>query len=118
VAAAVLGVLALLLYSAASGDLVRYLTRVGFGAADAELIAQTSVRELGFFTLLLLISTALVLAIQSGWFAGPRALWAWIIVGSVFSLDLVRADAPWINYYNYRERYAATQWSMCSATSA
>ncbi|MEZ5405610.1 MAG: hypothetical protein R3F23_05350 [Verrucomicrobiia bacterium] len=39
--------------------------------------------------------------------AWEKAIWGWVILGIVLLLDLGRADWPWIQYYNYKERYAS-----------
>src|SRR5207245_1856157 len=59
-----------------------------------------------YFAFFLTISVVAVLLIQRGLFSGPKAKWAGVFLGLILVVDLARADAPWIKYYNYREKYA------------
>jgi hypothetical protein len=96
-----------LLYASSRNDLVGYLQGVGFGKTDAVAIAGFSFREAGEFVLFLALSAVSVTVVMSGAFAGGRAKWAGVMLGLLLALDLGRANAPWIIYYNYRERYAS-----------
>jgi len=97
----------LVIYAGLKPDVVKYLTEAGFAMPDkAREIANFSVREVGWYVLMLLISIAVVFAVMSGHFRGARARWAALLIGVVLVVDLARANAPWIQYYNYRERYA------------
>lgn len=88
-------------------DLVRYMKANAIGgAASAEEVARFSIREVGIFVLVLGLSVAAVLAIQAGRFRGPRALGAGVLLGAILVLDLARANAPWIQYFDYQARYA------------
>ena len=62
---------------------------------------------MGLFVVFLALSTAAIVAVQSGWFAGRRAAWAGSLLGLILVADLVRADTPWVLYYNYEKRYAS-----------
>jgi hypothetical protein len=100
--------LAFLIYSAARSDLVRHLQQVGFiQGSQAELIARTSVKEVGIYVVVLLVSVAALTLVQMGALAGPRRRGAMILFGFILVLDLARADTPWIVHYNYREQYAS-----------
>jgi hypothetical protein len=87
--------------------LVRYLTADGFEADVANQIAAFSIGEVGMFFVFLTLSAAAVLAIQSGWFGGKRAVWMGAFLGLVLVVDLTRTETPWIIYYNYQQRYAS-----------
>ena len=101
------GFLFFLAYFAARGELIRHLELVGFTATDARDIARFSRGEVGYFFLFTLLSVAAVWAVMSGWFGGRRTLSAAVMFGTVLVADLVRADLPWITYYNYETRYAS-----------
>lgn len=89
-------------------DLVRYMKSSAIGgAASPEEIARFSIREVGIFVLVLGLSVAAVLAIQSGRFRGPRAVGAGVLLGAILVLDLARANAPWIQHFDYQARYAS-----------
>lgn len=94
-------------YMGSRPSLIRHLTENGF--ADHELarsIAAFSIREVFLFVLVLTVCVALVTLVISGAFAGPRAKWAGFLLGIVLVIDLARADAPWIKYYNWKQTYA------------
>ncbi len=89
-------------------DLVRYMKANAIGnAASPEDVARFSIREVGIFVLVLGLSVAAVLAIQSGRFRGPRAVGAGVLLGAILVLDLARANAPWIQHFDYQARYAS-----------
>lgn len=104
IALAVVGVLAFLVYAAGRGGLTRFLQENRFPEAGA--IASHSVAEVGKFAVVLAVSVALVCLIQIGVFAGARRKWAVLLLGALLALDLARANAPWVKYYDYREQYA------------
>ncbi|HXG46933.1 MAG TPA: hypothetical protein VNO52_04860, partial [Methylomirabilota bacterium] len=102
-----LSVLAFLLYSAGLNGLVKHLMAVGFpDPTQAREIAKFSVGEVGKFVLFLLMSVAAVFLAMRGTFAGGRARWAAVVLGLVLTLDLARANAPWIVYWDYPRKYA------------
>jgi hypothetical protein len=70
-------------------------------------MAKFSVNELKLFVVFLAASMGGVTLVQSGAFAGARAKWAGILFGLILVIDLARANAPWIQYYNYGEKYAS-----------
>jgi hypothetical protein len=71
------------------------------------MIASFSIGEVGMFVFFLLVSVVAVLLIQFGVFTGPKATWAAVVLGLVVTLDLGRADSPWIRHYDYEEQYAS-----------
>jgi len=105
----VVSFLSFLVFFAARGGLVRHLQVVGFSEIEALSIARFSAGEVGYFLLFTLLSAGAVWAVMSGWFAGRRALSAAVMLGTVLVVDLVRADMPWIIYYNYEQRYASNE---------
>jgi len=105
VVAALLG---LLIYAASKRELVGYLQQAGF--PDPQLagsIARFSLHEVMLFVLVLVLSVALLTLILSGVLSGVRAKWAMVVLGILMVVDLARADAPWIVYWNYKDKYAS-----------
>jgi hypothetical protein len=97
-----------LLYSSSFKTLQRHLAeQLGFEPLHAQTIAQFSVNEVGLAVLFLVLSVLALLAIMTGWFAGRRAKWAGLVMGIVLAADLVRANAPYVVYYNYPHKYAS-----------
>jgi hypothetical protein len=64
-----------------------------------------SLRQIGWFILVLAASSGLLLFIISGAFAGRRARWAGIFLGIILVGDLARANLPYIVFWNYKEKY-------------
>ena len=85
-------------------DITRYLERNGFDADLAGQVARFCLREVGLFVIFLALSVGIVICILSGACSGRRAAWAWVLLSAIMICDLYRADAPWIRYYNYKEK--------------
>ena len=79
----------------------------GFETLDARQILDFSKGEIGFYLLFLTGSIAIFLLIQSGAFGGARLKWGAIVVALLLVIDLARANAPWVRYYNYKLKYAS-----------
>jgi hypothetical protein len=79
----------------------------GAAAQTAAEISRHALHEIGFYLMFLIVSVGLVILIMSGVFSGKRARWAAVLLGIVLVVDLARANAPWIKYYNYEEKYAS-----------
>ena len=92
-------------YSGSRADLVRYMGAHFISPEAATQTARFSAREVGLFVLVLAVSVAAVLAVQTGFFRGPRANWAGVVLGVILVGDLCRANIPWIQYYDYEARY-------------
>jgi hypothetical protein len=104
--------LAWLIYALQKPNLVAYLEKVGFpdeggtkGVADA--IAAFSIWQVGWFVLFFALALGLLALILSGAFAGRRAKWGGILLGTLLVLDLGCGDLPWIVYWNYPQKYAS-----------
>ena len=70
-------------------------------------IAAFSIRQIGWFILFFVLAVGLLALILSGAFAGRRAKWGGILLGTLLVLDLGRADLPWIVFWNYPQKYAS-----------
>ena len=109
--ALVASLLGWLVYASSSQQLEHYifeLQRLENPSPDpamAHAMAQFSVHQVGWFVLFLTLTLGLLAFIMSGQFAGGRARWGAILVGLLLTIDLARANLPWIVYYNYEEKY-------------
>jgi hypothetical protein len=100
-------VLGWLIYASGKNSLVSYLQKVGFSDETfAAQLAAFSIAQAGWFLLLFAVAIALVILILAGYFSGPRAKLAGILLGAFLFFDLVRADLPFIIHWNYKEKYA------------
>ncbi|MBM3875242.1 MAG: YfhO family protein [Verrucomicrobia bacterium] len=113
VAALVLAVLGWMFHVSSQAERIAWLKANGFdeksvgGVPDiAAQIAKFSSNEVSWFIVFLILSAGLVAVMTSGALAGPRSKLAALLLGMLLITDLGRADAPWILYYNHRERYA------------
>jgi len=66
-----------------------------------------SLRQVGWFVLVLFLSSGTLLMIFSGTFTGRRAQWAGVLLGIILVGDLARANWPYITFWNYKEKYEA-----------
>jgi hypothetical protein len=105
VVAVIASVMAWMLYGSAKPELIRYLGANAVPVAP-EVIAQFSINEVRTYVLLLVVTLTLLACVMAGVFSGPRAKWGWLALGALLVVDLGRANAHWIVYYNFRERYA------------
>lgn len=102
-----MSVLFCLVYTASTAELERHLNAAGFAAPSSGQIAKFSQGEVRLFVLFFALSVGAALLCLSGWFAGPRAKWAVLMLGSLVVVDLARANLPWIVYYDYKDKYAS-----------
>jgi hypothetical protein len=107
------GFLGWLLYTSSKAEMLRYLQAAGFSEAAglpadfASRIHQFSSRELLWSVFFLFLSAGLSVLTLAGLFSGSRARWALVLLGGILTADLVRANLPWVQYYDYREKYAS-----------
>ena len=95
-------------YSGSRSSVTRHLQSIGFpDESRAAAIAKFSAGEVGLFVVFLFLSVATVILIQIGMFSGKRAKWAAVCLGLIVTLDLCRANTPWIRHYDFREQYAS-----------
>jgi hypothetical protein len=85
----------------------RVLEGKGLAAAQDLASAQVtySLKQAGWFVAIIGAGVLMVLAIMSGAFAGRRARWAGVLLGIILIGDLVRADLPYIHWWDYKEKY-------------
>jgi len=100
------GVLAWLLFAASRRGLEAHLATIVSPPELAKSIAAFSLTECGWFVLFLALTTALLLLALSGLFAGVQARWALPTLGLLLVLDLGRANRPWIQYWDFADKYS------------
>ncbi len=92
--------------------LVHYLEAQTFaslpsrGMADARGIAEFCIQQAATFDVFLVGGMAILAAILSSARSGTRSRWGWGCLTALMLCDLVRADIPWIRYYDYAGKYA------------
>ena len=101
-----LSVLGFLIFSSSSRELVSYLTNNGFEEASGREIVSFSRGEFGYYLLFLMGSIAIFLLLVSGALSGRKLKWAGIVVGLLLLVDMLRANAPWVQYQDYKQKYA------------
>ena len=70
------------------------------------MVAQFSIAEVGKFFLFFAVSAAALFLIMGGVFARERSRWAVLLLGLILTIDLARANKPWILYWDYTQKYA------------
>ena len=96
-----------LIYAAGRQEVEGYLKKTGFGPEQAPGIVTFSLHEVGWFLLFFALTAGLVALAMSGYFGGRRAKLGAVLFGLLLVVDLGRANAPWIIYYDYQEKYAS-----------
>ena len=85
---------------------IDYLEAQTFTPAMALSIVNFSLGQIVWFIVCLILSAGLLIAMLSGFRADSAGRTAWIFMGALLIVDLARADAPWIRYYDYGEKYS------------
>lgn len=98
-------VLAWVIYASSRSRLLDYLHEVQFDDATASAIATFSLRQVGWFILLLTLSLGLFTVILSGYFNGRRARIGALLLGVLLLADLAWVDTRWVVTYNWKEKY-------------
>ena len=93
-----------IIYSSAANDLVAYLQKTGFSADAAKSIAKFSAGEVFIAATFLAASVLVIWGGITGWLKSYLALG---LLVSILAIDMVRANAPWVNFYDYTYRYAS-----------
>lgn len=106
-AASAAGILSWFIYASSRSELLRHLTEGGFPEAERVAIASHSIAGVGWFAVYLALGTAAFCLVMARTFAGSRARAGWILLGLITVPDLIRANQPWLIYYDYRDRYAS-----------
>jgi hypothetical protein len=94
-----------LMFAASRGSLESYLQKVQFDADSAKAIAGFSIGQVGWFALFFAVAIGLVTLVVSGCLAGRRAGWAGLCLGVFLVLDLGRANAPFVIYWDWPKKY-------------
>lgn len=103
-----ISVLGTMIYATSKRDIESYLLKEGFSESQiASQIASFSVNEVTLYLVFLIISVVSIILIMSGFFAGQRGKVGGFLLGAILVFDLCRANAPWIVYYDYKEKYAS-----------
>jgi hypothetical protein len=101
----VLSALATLIYLSSRRELISHLVTAGFGPTLGDSIAAFSYKEVGLELLMLGASVFLLfLTLSSRFYKRQWVFFA--LYGLLISVDLMRANIPWIQYYDYKTRYA------------
>lgn len=95
-----------LIMSSSQTDLTQYLEHNGFGEDVAPRMTAFSLQEVELFILFFALSMAVVIGIVTNGWMGRKAVWAWALLGAIMIVDLGRSDAPWIRYFNYKQKYS------------
>jgi hypothetical protein len=102
----ILSVVAFYMYSDSKPGLITFLERNGFDSTDSPQIAAFSVREVALYLVYFGLSAWTIICILSGAWAGKRMIWAWVFLSAIMICDLCRADAPWVRYFDYEQKYS------------
>ncbi len=94
-------------YASSSQSLKEYMRSVQISDSMLSLVADFSIRQVGWFAVFFAVMIGLMVLMISGAFTGPRARWGGICLGLLLALDLGRANQPWILPVNYEEKYAS-----------
>lgn len=100
-----LSLFALLIFVSSRREVEAFLRAGGFQDAEPSQIATFSFGEAKIGVALILLAIGLVLAVMTRWFGGARQPILTIVFGMFLALDLMRANQPWIMYYDYKDRY-------------
>lgn len=101
-----LSAMAWVVYSGKMDQLAAYMQTVGISAEDAPGMAHFSLAAVAWFILFLVLSVVLLVFIFTGQFSGTRAKWGYVLIASLVLVDLTRANAPWIVYWDTTYEYA------------
>ena len=94
------------IYSQHLSELERYLQTAHLNE-PAESVAQFSIHQVLWFALFFFLAAGLMLLIFRGAFSGKGATTSVILLGAVLIADLGMADAPWVIYWNYPDKYSS-----------
>jgi hypothetical protein len=104
---AAISLLGLLVYTSSAREMTEYLQQVQIAPNEAPEILKFSYREIRWFLAFLVAGIALFVLFASGYFGGKRLRVGVGILGALIIADMIRANEPWVIYYDYREKYAS-----------
>lgn len=97
-----------LVYAARQQELVKHLQQVGFpDPATAASIANHSISEVGVFAFGFALVALWIVLVLAGVFGGKKCKWVVAGTGLLIALDMIRANTPWVQYWNLKEKYAS-----------
>jgi len=82
-----------------------FLQASEWGGLSKFIVAHLTT-ELWIFLFFLLLTAVAVVSVMAGCWRGPRAAWGWLLLIALLIVDLGRANAPFISFFNYRKKYA------------
>lgn len=91
-------------YAASKESLTQFMVKAKV-IGDPAKMAAFSIHEVHLYVMFLLLSGGALVAIFSGRLVGRTGLVA-LVIGLLFTVDLVRANRHWMLFFNYQERYA------------
>ncbi|MDG1893007.1 MAG: YfhO family protein [Verrucomicrobiota bacterium] len=98
--------MAWLIYASSRTEMDRLLQAVGIPGVNTQAIHAFSSKETGFFLFWLILSGISLVLILSRYWTGNKRMHALLFIGALLVIDLSRANIPWIQYYDYKYKYA------------
>ncbi len=92
-------------YTSRAPQLTRYLGTLFPAGSNDPATAEFSIREAWLAVLFLAVTLGTVALAIAGCFGGSKAGRAWVLLGVILVVDLVRANSPWVIHYDYQMRY-------------
>lgn len=100
------GLVAWYIYAQHLSQLEDYLQSAHL-TGSVSAVAQYSIHQPEWFALFFFLAAGLLVLIFNGVFAGKRASNAVLLLGLLLVGDLLRANLPWIKYWDYPFKYAS-----------
>ena len=98
-----------LIYASQKPALIHYLQATGFpnqpGNLMANAIAAFSIRQAGYFVILLALAAGLLFLVLSGLLGGRRGKLGGLLLGLFLVVDMGRANLPYIIHWDYQQKY-------------
>ncbi len=94
-----------LVYGSNRSSLAHQLQMVGFDGTESLQVAKHSIGEVAYFAFLLTISAGWIATILGGAWSGEKSRLGLLALGFIVSVDLARSNIPWVQHYNWKERY-------------
>ena len=104
--AVAVSLLAYFMIASSRNGLANHIANEGFDPQQAGEMAKFVAGEIGWSVFFLVASAVVLGLILKRIFSGSRAWYAAIGLGLILVWDLGRASKPWIQYYDYKEKYA------------